>query len=340
MTDRILVIESAGHSATSIANQLRGEGFEVQEPGPPRANQPPPPRPDLVVVAVPESTTGLLDIVSGATHAGDVDRIPLLLMGSDGAWPPELSGHAGAELPLNCGKKILVAVVRLILRQDRERRALARALETTHSCFEKLRVVSNRLTVLIGFAQVCLEKLPPDSPWQSQHSELSRDVHGVPRMLADLERLLETAAEPHADATAPASNPGLGSALGPGGSEHILLVDDDRGVREFTSEVLRISGYQLTTASSGEEALRICEGQGGAFDIIVTDVVMPGMSGVTLARTLAKKFPQLKILLVSAFAADLEGVRQRGGAEFPMISKPFETGKFMQKLRELLDGPR
>jgi two-component system cell cycle response regulator CpdR len=90
----------------------------------------------------------------------------------------------------------------------------------------------------------------------------------------------------------------------------ILLADDDAIVRELFERVLASSGHQVRIAQDGQEALGLAD-SGGAFDVLVTDVHMPGVDGILLAKTLMAKQPGLKVLLMSGFPEQL----QRGKAE-------------------------
>ncbi len=80
---------------------------------------------------------------------------------------------------------------------------------------------------------------------------------------------------------------------------YILLVDDDSGVRGFAAASLKISGYRLFLAASGEEALRIFESHAPEIDLVLSDVVMPGMFGDQLALRIQEIKPGIKIILMS-----------------------------------------
>lgn len=110
----------------------------------------------------------------------------------------------------------------------------------------------------------------------------------------------------------------------------VLLVDDEPFIRMSTADMLTDLGYSVLEAGSAEEALRLM-GEGKTFDILVTDHLMPGMSGVALAKELRKSIPQLPVLLVSGYA-DIEGV----DASIPRLVKPFRLSELAAKLDELL----
>lgn len=122
-----------------------------------------------------------------------------------------------------------------------------------------------------------------------------------------------------------------------GGTERILVVEDDATVLALTLDVLTGLGYQVTSATHAAEALQVLQSD-AAIDVLFTDVVMPGgVSGVSLARTARELRPGLKILLTSGFVGESQVL---DGAEFPLLDKPYETAVMASMLRKLLDGPR
>ena len=123
-----------------------------------------------------------------------------------------------------------------------------------------------------------------------------------------------------------------------GGSERILLVDDDLGVRHFAARVLTSRGYAVLPASSPEEAIDISEEHEGRIDLLLTDVVMPGGTGRALATTLQESFPRLKVLYMSGYTT--EAIVDHGilDSTVSFIGKPFTAQHLAQKVRETLDG--
>jgi PAS domain S-box-containing protein len=123
------------------------------------------------------------------------------------------------------------------------------------------------------------------------------------------------------------------------GTETLLLVEDEEGVRALVRNVLREKGYRVLEASGGEEALELSELYGGQIDLLVTDVVMPQMSGRELARRLANSRPQTKVLYISGYADNAvwsEGGLDSGGA---FLQKPFSPEALARKVREVLGSP-
>ncbi|MFI5180677.1 MAG: PAS domain S-box protein [Thermoanaerobaculia bacterium] len=126
----------------------------------------------------------------------------------------------------------------------------------------------------------------------------------------------------------------------PKGTETILLVEDEEAVRRIIRLVLDASGYKVLEASNGEEALEIAHGLGGAIHLVVTDVVMPEMSGRELAERLRSQAPFLRVLFVSGYTDD--AVIRHGvvdGRE-SFLQKPFSPLTLAKKVREALDAER
>ncbi len=122
------------------------------------------------------------------------------------------------------------------------------------------------------------------------------------------------------------------------GTETILLVEDNEGLREVATRFLEAAGYTVLPASSGEEALGLLERGGQVVHLMVTDVVMPGISGRSLAEQIAQTRPAMKVLYVSGYAAD--AIVRRGVLEghAPFLTKPFAAAELCRKVREVLDS--
>ena len=121
------------------------------------------------------------------------------------------------------------------------------------------------------------------------------------------------------------------------GTETILLVEDEDMVRNLARHVLVGSGYTVLDAGYGERALEICEANEGQIDLLVTDVVMPQMSGRELAERLRSSSPGLKVLFMSGYTDDdvvRHGIRS---SEVAFMQKPFLPDDLLRKVREVLD---
>jgi CheY-like chemotaxis protein len=112
----------------------------------------------------------------------------------------------------------------------------------------------------------------------------------------------------------------------------ILVVDDERGVREMLQEAVRVFGYDVTTASRGAEALALFLKE--AFDLVMTDLMMPGMSGWELSAQLRAADPRLPILILTGFGANLEDEARRRG--IVLMHKPVRLESLSAALKAAL----
>ena len=123
------------------------------------------------------------------------------------------------------------------------------------------------------------------------------------------------------------------------GMETILVVEDEPSLRHVAELILKTRGYNVLTAPNGEDALRVADKhQGEGIALVVTDVIMPGMSGKTMADRLRTTSPHLKILFTSGYTDDViahHGVLEEGIAFLP---KPYTVPTLTRKVRELLDA--
>jgi CheY-like chemotaxis protein len=124
------------------------------------------------------------------------------------------------------------------------------------------------------------------------------------------------------------------------GSERVLLVEDDSAVRGLVGRALKRHGYRVVEAATGEQALAVAETVREHIDLILSDVVMPGIQGPELVAQLKVTRPRSKVLFMSGYPADAFGLGHEG-ADSPVgwLQKPFTTGRLLQKVRELLDAP-
>ena len=123
------------------------------------------------------------------------------------------------------------------------------------------------------------------------------------------------------------------------GWETVLIVEDDATLRRLAREILQTFGYHVLTAASGEEARRCLEDYEGEVHLLLTDVVMPGMSGRELDEAVRGMRPMMKTLLMSGYTDDsevLRGVLEEGLA---FLQKPFTPDALSKKVREVIDSP-
>lgn len=124
-----------------------------------------------------------------------------------------------------------------------------------------------------------------------------------------------------------------------GGNERILLVDDEKIIRLTTCRVLQKLGYQVLVSESPEEALQMVAGLKAPIDLLLTDVMLPGMTGRELAVKLTRVFPTLKCLFMSGCAEDeVTESSMLPMSDINFIAKPFSRDAFALKLREVLDA--
>ncbi|MBF0246790.1 MAG: PAS domain-containing protein [Alphaproteobacteria bacterium] len=116
----------------------------------------------------------------------------------------------------------------------------------------------------------------------------------------------------------------------------VLLVEDEDAVRMFSARALREKGYTVLEATNGEEALEVINAQTKAIDLIVTDVVMPGMDGHTLVQFVRQEMPDVKVILISGFADNVlpGGVSPESG--FAFLPKPFSLQDLASKVKAVM----
>ena len=122
------------------------------------------------------------------------------------------------------------------------------------------------------------------------------------------------------------------------GTETILVVEDDRALRDLTESILAARGYRVLAAETPEEVDLACQRLGNAIDLLLTDVVMPVMSGREIAARVVGRCPTVKVLYMSGYTSDAivhHGVLEQGIA---FLQKPFTPSSLVTKVREVLDG--
>ncbi len=125
-----------------------------------------------------------------------------------------------------------------------------------------------------------------------------------------------------------------------GGSETLLLAEDSPMVRELIADALRAAGYTVIAASTGEEAIKLAEASAKPIALLVTDVVMPGMSGVRLAELLRESGRVTRVIYMSGYTEATISPQGVEPERSVFLSKPFSTDVLLQKVREVLDAPQ
>jgi PAS domain S-box-containing protein len=123
-----------------------------------------------------------------------------------------------------------------------------------------------------------------------------------------------------------------------GGSETVLLVEDAHSVRKLARESLKARGYTVMEAANGAQALDLCSQYGGGIDLLITDIVMPGMNGVDLAAALSAQSPRTKVLYISGYPDRMPGGSNGVTHQSHFLPKPFSGGELSRKVREVLHG--
>jgi two-component system cell cycle sensor histidine kinase/response regulator CckA len=123
------------------------------------------------------------------------------------------------------------------------------------------------------------------------------------------------------------------------GNETVLLVEDELQVRNLTERLLRMAGYRVLTAASATEALALTMNHQDAIDLLLTDVVMPVMSGCQLAKDLCGQRPELRVLFMSGYDDDIINKYGVFEPETNFLAKPFSPEQLFGKIREALENP-
>ena len=133
--------------------------------------------------------------------------------------------------------------------------------------------------------------------------------------------------------------PSAQNGTAPGGTETILLVEDSSMVRELVADELRRVGYTVVVAASAADALKFAQGLARPVDLLLTDVVLPGMSGVELAETMSAK-GEVPVIFMSGYTR--ETISQRGvdPGRRVFLAKPFMVDTLLHLLRKVLETPR
>ncbi len=141
------------------------------------------------------------------------------------------------------------------------------------------------------------------------------------------------------EVTQPLRRPGIEEKL-PSGNETLLLVEDDASVRELVQLVLQEQGYSVLEAEDGQEALRLAAGHSGPVHLLLVDMVMPGMNGVSVAERLARTHPGLKTLFMSGYTDGATTHQDMLKPDAAFLQKPFSSMALVRKVRQVLDAPR
>ncbi|UUP17193.1 response regulator [Nitratireductor thuwali] len=116
----------------------------------------------------------------------------------------------------------------------------------------------------------------------------------------------------------------------------LLIVEDDVSVRSFTARALAAAGHMVETAEDGMEGLDKIKQEAGAFDLVLSDIRMPAMDGIEMAREAASAFPGLRLLLMTGYAEQRERAAELEGTVRGVVNKPFTLAEIRDRVGEAL----
>jgi CheY-like chemotaxis protein len=128
--------------------------------------------------------------------------------------------------------------------------------------------------------------------------------------------------------------------LPPGGTETILLVDDEEPVRDLGRQMLEIAGYRVLVASDGEEAVAIYIDRMEEVDLVILDLIMPGMGGKACLETLVRLNPRVKVLIASGYSVNGQPEEALRSGARGFVDKPYELRYLLSRVRGVLDEGR
>ncbi len=121
-----------------------------------------------------------------------------------------------------------------------------------------------------------------------------------------------------------------------GGNETILLVDDDKGVRDLIEDLLERNGYRIITAVDGEDAVRKFRLFQDVIDMVILDVIMPKMNGKEVYNMISEMSPEVRVLFISGYTADIINGNFVIDDRCSFVAKPIKTNNLLRKVREVL----
>jgi signal transduction histidine kinase/ActR/RegA family two-component response regulator len=127
-----------------------------------------------------------------------------------------------------------------------------------------------------------------------------------------------------------------GPARLPRGSETVLVVEDEEGVRDLAAEFLRTNGYSVLEARDGVEALEIATRYAGVIHLVLTDMIMPRMSGTELVKQMKALRPAAKVILMSGYSEQFKTAQANADAHFAVLQKPFSMNSLVAAVRQEL----
>ncbi len=117
---------------------------------------------------------------------------------------------------------------------------------------------------------------------------------------------------------------------------HILLAEDDDSMRQFLTLALEKAGHKVIACADGYAAYKAAEDMGAQFDLLLADIVMPGMDGIELSQRVTKMYPAMKILFITGFSAVAMSGKIAENDNARLLSKPFHLNDLVKQVEEIL----
>lgn len=119
----------------------------------------------------------------------------------------------------------------------------------------------------------------------------------------------------------------------------LLIVEDDESVRMFVSRALERAGHQIDVAADGAQGLEFIDTERGCYDLVVSDIRMPEMDGIEMAKAAAGLFPAMKIMLMTGYAEQRERAEELNGIILDVVQKPFTLAEIRSRVDAALSCP-
>ena len=188
--------------------------------------------------------------------------------------------------------------------------------------------LNNVITSLLTSGHVLRQDLPSHDPLQ----DVATDIEAAGQRASQLTMQMRQMLRSPPISRSPIPMPGLLR-----GTETILLVEDEPTVKRTIARILNAAGYSVLEASDGTEALTIAERHGDRIDLLLTDYLMPGVTGDELAREVQAKQPDIRVLLMSGYLGNSADHRALHATN-ALLPKPFTANALMSRVREALDS--
>ncbi|KRA00487.1 MFS transporter [Mesorhizobium sp. Root157] len=119
----------------------------------------------------------------------------------------------------------------------------------------------------------------------------------------------------------------------------LLIVEDDESVRMFVGRTLERAGHQIDVAADGAQGLDLIDAASGRYDLVVSDIRMPEMDGIDMAKAAARLFPAMRIMLMTGYAEQRERAEELDGIILDVVQKPFTLAEIRSRVEAALSCP-